>query len=271
MTVLQALRRSPSALVRVPTLVVPALVLFALQFPQLVLQSTSPLVASVVSLGASLLMLVVLPFFQGGLVGMADEALDGDSSLGAFVEYGKANYVQILIAYLVVLVVNFVLGFVLFFVGVGAVLSGVFELSTAALVVLGLVALVVALAYAVFAFLVQFYGHAIVLEGYSAIDGLKRSYGVVRSNLRAALGYTLLAMVVGAVFGLLFGGLSVLTTPEAARVYGLPVLSTGGIVTVAVVLTVVGAVFSSFFVVYSVAFYRLVTRGDDRSAPTGAL
>ena len=268
MAVLQALRRSPTALRRVPLLVVPTLVLFVFQFPQLLLQSTNPLLASVVSLGASLLMLVLLPFLQAGLIGMADEALDGDSSLQAFIAYGKANYGQVLIAYLLVLIVNSVLGGILFAVGIGAVLSGVFELSTLALGVLGLIALVVALAYVVFAFFIQFYGQAIVLEDYSGIDGLKRSYSVVRSNLRAALGYLLLGLVFGGGVGLLFGGLSILTTPEAARMYGLPVLSISGIAAVGVVLTVVGAVFSTFFVVYSVAFYRIITSADTRSPPT---
>lgn len=257
MVVLQALRRSPSALARVPALVVPALVLFLFQAPQMALQSTNPVLATALSLGASLLMLVFVPFFQGGMIGMADEALDGRSSLGAFLAHGKANYVQILVAYLLVLAVNFVLGGALFAVGFGALLSGAFDAGTLTLAVLGVVGLLVVLAYLLVAFVIQFYAQAIVIDGYSAVDALKHSYGVVRSNLRATLGYTLVAMVVGGGLGLAFGGLSLLTTPEAAA-YGLPVLSTGAQVGVGLVAAIVGAVFSAFLLVYSVSFYRLV-------------
>ncbi|ESP87085.1 hypothetical protein K933_16247 [Candidatus Halobonum tyrrellensis G22] len=242
-----------------PALVVPAVLLFALQFPQLALQSTNPLVASLVSLGASLLMLAALPFFQAGMVGMADDALDGDSSLGAFVDYGRSNYVQMLVAYLLVLAVNLVLGVVVAVVVFGTVLFGLVPVGPVVLALVAVVGLVAALAYVAFAFVVQFYGQAVVLEGRSGVDALTRSYGVVRSNLAATAGYTLVAFVVGGGIGLLFGGLSLLTTPEAAAAYGLPVLSTGGVVAVAAVLTLVGAVVSTFFVVYSVAFYRQVT------------
>ncbi|MFC6825004.1 hypothetical protein [Halopelagius fulvigenes] len=260
MAVLQAFRRSPGALVRSPALLVPAFVLFLFQVPQLVLQSTSPLLASVVSLGASLLLLLAIPFFQGGMVGMADEALDGRSSLSAFLAHGKANYVQILVAYLLVVVVNFVLGAVLVAVGFGALLSGAFHLGTLALVTLGIVAAVLVIIYLLLAFFIQFYAQAIVLEGYSAVDGLKRSYSVVRSNLGATFGYMVLAFVISVVLGLSYGGLSLLTTPEAAAEFGLPVLSTGGLVGVGLVMTLVGSVVSAFLLVYSVAFYRLVTR-----------
>lgn len=260
MAVLQALRQVPGALIRTPALIVPALVLFIFQIPQLVLQSTNPLLASVVSLGASLLFLIFVPFFQGGMVGMADEALNGQSSLSAFVAHGKANYVQILIAYLLVMVVNFILGGILFVVGFGALLSGVLQLGTVALATLGVVAAIVALIYLLIAFLIQFYAQAIVLEKYTAIDGLKRSYSVVRSNLLATVGYMVLAFIIGGLLGLLFGGLSLLTTPEAATTFGLPALSTGGLIGVVLVMKLVGAVVSAFLSVYSVSFYRLITQ-----------
>ncbi|WP_313692297.1 hypothetical protein [Halorarum halobium] len=260
MAVIKALRRSPGALLGTPGLVVPAIVLFLFQVPQLVLQSSHPLLASLVSLGGSLLLLVFVPFFQGGMVGMADEALDGRSSLGTFLAAGKANYLQILIAYVLILVVNAVLGGILFVAGFGALLSGVLELGTAALAVLGIVAAVVALVYLLIAFFIQFYAQAIVLEGDSAIEGLKRSYGVVRSNLLATAGYMVVAFLVSGVLGVVFGGLSLLTTPETATTLGLPALSTGAILAVALAMTVVGAAISAFLLVYSVAFYRLIAR-----------
>lgn len=260
MAVLQALRQSPGALIRTPALVVPALILFLFQVPQLVLQSTNPLLASVVSLGISLLLLIFVPFFQGGMVGMADEALDSQSSLSAFVDHGKANYVQILIAYLLIMVVNVILGGILFVVGFGALLSGALELGTVALATLGIVAAIIALIYLLIAFLIQFYAQAIVLEDYTAIDGLKRSYSVVRSNLLATVGYMVLAITISGVLALGYGGLSLLTTPETATTLGLPVLSTGGLIGVGLVMTLIGSVISTFLLVYSASFYRFINQ-----------
>lgn len=258
MTVLQALRRSPGALLGTPALVVPMLVLFAFQLPQMVLQSTNPLLASLLSFGVSALMLVVTPFVQAGAIGMADEALDGGSSLRAFFAYGKRNFVQVLAAYLLLLLVIAVLSAALFAVGVGVFLFAPNPRS-AALVVLGIAAAVLLLVYALVGFFVQFYAHAIVLENRSAVEGFKRSYGVVRSNLVATAGYVVLALLFSGAFGLVFGGLSLLTMPESAAELGLPALSTPGIVGVGLVVTVLGAAFSAFLLVYSVAFYRLAS------------
>lgn len=77
MAVLNALRRTPSALARNPVLFVPILALALVQVPQLALQSINPLLSSVVSLAMSLVFIVVIPFFQGGTIAMADESLDG--------------------------------------------------------------------------------------------------------------------------------------------------------------------------------------------------
>ena len=110
MVVLNALRRTPGALRRNPVLFVPILVISLFQVPQLALQAVNPLLSSIVSLGLSLVLLVVMPFFQGGLIAMADEALDGRTAVQTFIEAGKTNYVSILVASLALMAVNFVLG-----------------------------------------------------------------------------------------------------------------------------------------------------------------
>ena len=98
MAVLEALRETPSALLRNPVVLIPVAIIAVLQIPQLVLQSVSPLLSSLVSMGLSLLMIVFIPFLQGGLIGMSTEALDGHTSLETFVDVGKANYVRLLVA-----------------------------------------------------------------------------------------------------------------------------------------------------------------------------
>jgi hypothetical protein len=71
MAVLNALRRTPSALRRNPVVLVPILVISLFQIPQLALQAVNPLLSSVVSLVAivGLLVLVVGTLF-GGFLGV---------------------------------------------------------------------------------------------------------------------------------------------------------------------------------------------------------
>ena len=249
MGVLQALQRTPGALKRAPGLLVPQLIVFVLLLPQLLLQSAAPLLSSLVSLGVSGIFLVVTPFIQGGMFGMADEALRGRSSLSRFFADGKSNYVQLLIAYVLLLVVNGVLGVVAVFAGVGALLGH----DTTGLVLLAVVA-VVGLLYLLVTFFVQFYGQAIVVDGESAIAAFARSYRVVRANLLGTIGYLVVAVLVGGVAGGLYGGLSVLATPEVAA-YGLPALSTPMLVVVGLLVAVVGSVVSAFSLTFSVAVY----------------
>ncbi|MFB6123446.1 MAG: hypothetical protein ABEJ78_08310, partial [Haloferacaceae archaeon] len=178
MSVLKALRQTPRALQRNPVVFVPVLAVMLFQIPQLVLQSVNPLLASAVSLAISLVFLFLTPFFQAGIVAMADEALDGRTSLATFVDAGKSHYVSVFVAYLLIVGVNLVLGFVVFvaaLVGGFAFLGGGHfgAVGMGVIAVLGVVALVVVFAYLAFVFLVQFYGQAIVLDGHSAIDGLK--------------------------------------------------------------------------------------------------
>lgn len=268
MAVLNALRETPSALLRNPVVLLPVFVLSALQLPQLVLQSINPLLSSLVSLVVSLLMIVAVPFFQGGLVGMSAEALDGRTSLATFLDVGKSRYVSLLGAYLLMFALNLVLGLaVLVPLLIGGVVLGGLGLggggparaSLVVLAVVGIVAVIVLLAYLLLVFFLQFYGHAIVLEDLGAIDGLKRSASRVRHNLLPTLGYSVLVGVLGGVAGIVFGAGSWLTTPETASLLGLPSPSLPAVVAIALVITALATGFGAFLAVYSVAFYlRLV-------------
>jgi hypothetical protein len=265
MAVLNALRRTPGALQRNPVLFVPVLVLMLFQVPQLVLQSISPLLASVVSLGLSLVFVFVMPFFQAGIIGMADEALDGRTSLECFLREGKDNYVSVLVAYLVLVAVNFAIGFAAFIVAIPigfAVFSDLHGgVGIAVLAVAGLIAVVVVLAYLLFVFFIQFYGQAIVIDDLGAVDGLKHSYAVVRRNLVSALGYSALVGILGGLAGGVFAIASMLVSPQSTALLSLPRLPVVATVGVALLVVVLGALFGGFFGVYSVAFYRTIDSG----------
>jgi len=265
MAVLNALRRTPGALQRNPVLFVPILVIMLFQVPQLVLQSINPILASVASLGLSLVFMIVIPFFQGGIIGMADEALDGRTSLDSFVREGTSNYVSLLVAYLVLLAVNIAIGIVGFFValigGVALFANGGEGPNFVAFAIVGVIVALFVLAYLVVVFFIQFYGQAIVIDDLGAVDGLKHSYAVVRGRLVSALGYSVLVGILGGLAGGVFAIASMLVFPQSTTVLSLPQLSVVAAVGVALLIVVFGALFGGFFGVYSVAFYRTIDSG----------
>jgi len=117
MAALRALPTAASALVRNPVLFVAAGVVALLQLPQFGVQALGPLVASALSFAFSLAFIVIVPFVQGGLLAMANEAVDGRTTLGTFVPAGKGHYVQLLLGYAILLAVN--VAFALVSVGIG--------------------------------------------------------------------------------------------------------------------------------------------------------
>jgi hypothetical protein len=277
MAVLKALRQTPVALLHNPIVFVPILVLILLQLPQLLLQAVDPLLASVVSLGISLLLIVLVPFFQGGIIGMADEALEGKTSLGSFVREGRSNYVSFLVVYLVILALNFAVGifgfFVLVFGGLALFAGGAGGTGggpgIAVLAVVGLVVGLFVLAYLVFALFVQFYGQAIVVDDLGAVEGIKRSVSVVRTHFVSTLGYSVLVGVIGLLAGGVFALATALVSTQSATSPAhvpIPHLSPAAAVGVGLAVLALGTLFGGFFGVYSVAFYREIAPPVDGSA-----
>lgn len=262
---LDSLRQAPRALRENPILFVPVMVVMALQLPQLVLRSTNPILSSIVSFGVLLVILVMMPFFQGGLIGMADEALDGRTTIQTFVAEGKSNYMSILVAYLALMAINFALGIVVFFIAIfgGTILlqeGGLQTANTAVLAGGSIVVALIFLVYLLFIFFVQFYGQAIVLEEKGVIDGIKRSASVVRHHLVSTLGYSLIGAVVGGVAGSIFATTSILLSPQSTPMLVLPEPTLSMVIGLGVITVVCGVLVGSFFAVYSVSFYRAITR-----------
>jgi hypothetical protein len=289
MAVLQALQTALGAARRNPIIFLVAAAFSLFQLPGLLAQSVHPLVGSIVSLGVSGLTIFVMPFFFGGIIGMANEAIDGRTSVKTLIRDGKTHYVSILVVYLALFAVNLVLGFVIAF---AAIIGGVFFLGSASqssLVLLAILALIGGLAlmgYLGIAFIIQFFGHAIVVDDLSAVDSLKRSAWCVRHNLVAVLGYTVLAVVGGAVFGL-FGGLfSLLTSPQFAQRPGMaggsvgpaasplpvdiPTVGIAGTAILVILLVVLTGLFGGLFATFSTAFYRAIRPVDTRPAEDGS-
>lgn len=266
MAVLQALRRTPRTLARSPVLFAPVLALLAVQSASLALRRLDPLVASLVSVGISFVFLFVGPFFTGGIIGMADEALDGRTSLATFFAEGRANYLPILLVSLVLVVVNFALGVVAFvgaisahFAVFGDVAGGGADLVALAVVgVVGAVGAVVVVGYLSLIFLVQFYAQAIVVDDLGAVGAVGHSVSVVRTHPVSTVGYSVLVGTVGGLFGAAFGLASILVPPTATQRVTLPAPSLAVAVGVALLALVLGTLAGGFLGVYSVSFYRAI-------------
>ncbi|MGM0371552.1 MAG: hypothetical protein ACQEQJ_03495, partial [Halobacteriota archaeon] len=145
----------------------------------------------------------------------------------------------------------------LVFLGAGAAYLS--EGAGGAPVVVLLAMLGLTVAYLLLAFFIQFYPQAIVLDGQTAVGGLKHSAGVVRANPLATLGYSLLVGFVAGLLGLFGSVLSILASPRAMGaitgeavplewILGMGLL--GGVLTIVV---------GTFLAIYSVSFYRAVT------------
>lgn len=279
MAALQALRPAVSGVVRNPILVAVAALFGLPQLPNLLVQSGQPILAGLLSLGTFAVMVLVLPFFQGGALGMASEALAGRTSLGTLVTVGKANYVSLLLGYFVLLALNLVFGFLTFMGALVAVVGGSvggsvggdaaaqgIGANTTLLAVVAIVGVGLLLAYVVVTLFIQFYAHAVVLDGTDLVSGFRRSVGLVRSNLLSVIGYTVILGAGSLVVGTLAAAASFVFAPQA------PGSPTASIVSVdqTPALLVAGAVgyvllvgvFGAFYATYSVAFYERISPGS---------
>ncbi|WP_224269687.1 hypothetical protein [Haloprofundus salinisoli] len=267
MSVIQSFTQSLRTVLKQPALFAPAVVYALLALPAVVLPLLgAPLVGSV----GSLLLVLAAPFFVGGIVGMARDALGGRASLSTFTAEGKKNYVTLLLANVLQFALVFV-GFLVFGVAALAVfaLVGVFAPDPTAglglgvgVVFFGLLALVFLVAF-LFQFFFQFYTVAIVVEGAGVVDGFKRSYGLVRSNLLSVFGYTLLAVVIGVAVQLPTFALSAVDALTASGAVAEPPAAVlGALIGLAFLSTVVVFAFQQTF---ATAFF-LDVRGNAASA-----
>jgi hypothetical protein len=274
MAVARALQAAGGALRRNSSIVGVVLAFMLAQLPVQFAQLLGPTAAVAASGVTVVLSLVLVPFVFAGMLGMAAEALDGTTSLGTFVAAGKRHYTSMLVAYGLLLVGAIVFGivssilFAVVSVGVFAPLAsgGALNPST-----FGIVAPVVLVAFVLLWFLplffVQFYGQAIVLDGAGALGGFKRSVGVVRRNLLSVFGYSVVVFIVGLVLGLLTSIPSTLISAQRLPAATFPDLPLSLLAGLAVAGNVLMALFGSFFLVFSVAFYRSLDRPGDADGP----
>ena len=276
MAVLKALKRSPGAFWRNPVIALPMIALVLLQTPSFAAEFLDPFLAMVLSVGISVIFVFVLPYFQGGIIGMADEALDESTSIGTFHAAGTSNYLSIFGAYLLLIAINVVLGIgmvLVFFFGLGAAYFGDNAgIGGASFVVLAVFGVLVALGYLLFNFFIQFYPQSIVIDDYGAIGGLKHSLGVVRRNVLATFGYSLVAAVIGIGFGVFAGVISVFASPNSMATLATETPPLTWFIAFGVVGGILTVILGTFMAIFSVSFYRAITDDDgNQSRPTPEL
>jgi hypothetical protein len=197
MAAIQALRESFSALGRNPVLFLVGLLYGVVLLPQQATQFAGVPAAPTL---LQILTFFVTPFVVAGLLGMADEALDGETSLSTLTRVGKARYVPLLVGNLVEFALTLAFGILAAIVGavLAVVVLGSGGNPGAVALVVAVVGVVVLLFFLVY-FFVQFFPVAIVVGETDAVEGFTESYRLVRNNLVSTLGYSVISLVVGIV------------------------------------------------------------------------
>lgn len=286
MAAIESLRTALSALARDPVLFLGGLLYGAVVLPQNALSLAG---VQYVPTLIQILTFFVTPFVVAGIIGMAAEAVDGETSFGTLTRVGRGRYVSLLLGNLVEFGIVFLFGVVFLIAIVAAALTvgvgleagglGVGALA-AALLVFGLLLL----AFVAVMFFIQFFPVAIVVDEAGAVEGFKESASLVRSNLFSTLGYSIISFLVTVVTSLpltgyflyqRFGG-GLPTSPPATPGTGpgstptpgmgagmesffstsQSALSTSQIVVVSAALLVLTAVLLTFQQTYATAFYR---------------
>jgi len=270
---IDALGLTGDALRRNPVLVAGAAILALGATVSQVASNLIPLVGGLLGL----LYLFVEPLLTGGYLGMANQAVDGDTGLDGFVQNAKDNYLRLLGARLLVFGVAIVvaIALVIVFAVLGAGILGSLDTAAggepgsavgaaagaASLAILGLF-LVVVLLFLLVAFLLQFYEAAIVLADAGVIESFRYSFQLVRDNVVSALGYSVLVVVASIVFQVLTlvagGGGALLALASAGETPGnVAIGASFGIFAVTVFVSTLLSVL--LFRTYYVAFVRSVT------------
>ena len=276
MAALRALRPAVGGIARNPVLLLVTALYGLAQVPNLLVPATRPILAATVSLATFGVLVLALPFVQGGLLGMASEAIAGRTGLGTLLAEGRDNYLSLLLAYFVLLAINLVFGLVAFIGGLIVFVTGVATVPTDAPAVgvdpmlLALLAIVgggLLLAYFLVTFAVQFYAHAVVLDDAALVDGFRRSVGLVRSNVLTVVGYSVILLVGSVALGTLAAAASLVLGSQTTGAPAAPFADLASVEPTLPVLVVAGvgylvltSAFAAFYATYSVAFYEAISR-----------
>jgi hypothetical protein len=200
MSALQSLRTAFGSLASNPVLFLAGLAYAVVVLPQSIL----PLAGmSLAGSALQLLTFFVTPFLIAGIIGMAAEATDGDTSLSTLTRVGKDRYVPLLIANFVLIGVYIAYAIA---AGIVAVIIAVIGFVVGVPLLAALALLLFFLGALVLQFFIQFFPVAVSVGDADAIDSFRVSLRLVRENVLSTLGYTVLTFLVSAAVSLVTAG-----------------------------------------------------------------
>lgn len=151
---------------------------------------------------------LVTPFFSAGVIGLIERSLTVDASLSTILSKGREYYVTLLVATIFQGLLFGVLGAI---VGIVGVFAGIFAVAGlgpvgAGVAITGMILLIIVVPL----FFLQFFDLAVVVSDTGALESFKRSYSIVKQNIRSVLGFSILINLIGAIVAipgnwLLFG------------------------------------------------------------------
>lgn len=169
----------------------------------------------------------ITPFVFAGLLGMVYEGRVRDTGFGTFTTIGKKKYVSVLAGNLIQTAITLIFIVVTFFVMLFFVGIGISAAQGAGESVLGSIGVAsialfggLVFVFLLVMFLLQFYAPAIVADNVGALEGYKRSVGLVKRNFLETLGFGLLNLLISALLLLPAVALVVLTVFGAGALGG---------------------------------------------------
>lgn len=205
------------------------------------------------------------PFLLGGVFGMASESLTSQTSFRTFITEGKANYLQLLGAQILFMILFAVAGILWTIAMILTVFGTIAALGTEGLLGIGLSGLFAfglwLLIFGGLMLFLQFYNVAIVINDTGVLGSFKQSVGLVRRNLASTIGYSIIYWTINAVTFIPGIWLFIRATnqPVGGEMSGIEVVSPMELGLALLFMLLVGTVVSGFLYVYHVAFYTQLT------------
>lgn len=228
----------------------------------------------------------VFPFIVGGIVGMANRSIigeAGDATIGAFIEYGKRSYVELVAMAIVLSVVTVVwavlltaltIGLFVFVLVGGTATAGMSGGAGSSAIPTGVgpvifVVFLVGLGLGIMlpVFVVQYYAGAVVIDDTGIVGGIRHALGLLRHNVISTFGFDaiLIGVGIGSVVvssGALFLIVGGPLTPETLS----NLQAEAGVVGTAIhqgVTVILGTCVGAFQWCYYAAIYRDIAGYDD--------
>ncbi|ELZ91467.1 hypothetical protein C440_14174 [Haloferax mucosum ATCC BAA-1512] len=286
MAVIKSLQTALEGIKTNPVLFLGGLILGLIVLPQTVAQLAE---IPLLPLALQVLTFFITPFILAGIYGMADEAVESDTSrtsLSTLKRVGRDKYIPLLLATIVDLgiMIPFIFVFTIlgivgvFALGFGTVATGSDLALSGGVIALLLFVAVVLLVYLIVMLVIQFFPVAVVAKDAGAIESFGKSYRLVRENILATIGYSLVRFTVGFILSLPTVGLGIFLfiqetqslqsvggTPETmSAATGLSMVEIAGFAAISLVTQMV---LTAFNTTYAVAFYEAHDSGS--STPSG--